>query len=338
MSATTFALLLLALGGAPAAAPALTTSPLSLPGGEGGIGFDDLLYSKALDKVLVPGGRSGRLDLVDPKTGQVESIEGFTSAASFGGGHGQGTTSADSGQGLVFASDRDRKVVQIVDLRLKKIAGSAELAGSPDYVRWVEPNGEVWVTEPNRKAIEYFKLSKEGDAPKLVRAGSIDVAGGPESLVVDAARGRAYTHTWRDATVAIDLKTHREVARWTNGCEGSRGVALDEARGLLFVGCEEGKAVALDVAHEGKRLGSAPAGKGVDIIAYNPQLRHLYVPGGDSATMTVLAVDPGGALRALGTVPTAADAHCVAVDALAHAYVCDPGKGRLLIFTDALGR
>ncbi|HYV49710.1 MAG TPA: hypothetical protein VFA20_32860 [Myxococcaceae bacterium] len=54
--------------------------------------------------------------------------------------------------------------------------------------------------------------------------------------------------------------------------------------------------------------------------------------------MTVLAVGPTGALRALATVPTAADAHCVAADPLGHAYVCDPAKGRLLIFTDALGR
>jgi len=62
------------------------------------------------------------------------------------------------------------------------------------------------------------------------------------------------------------------------------------------------------------------------------------VPGGDGGTMTVLAVGPTGALRALATVPTAADAHCVAADPLGHAYVCDPAKGRLLIFTDALGR
>jgi DNA-binding beta-propeller fold protein YncE len=317
-----------------AAAPAPALAPMPLPGGEGGIGFDDLLYSKALDKVLVPGGRSGRLDLVDPKTGRVDTVEGFTTSARFGGGHGQGTTSADSGRGLVFASDRDRRVVQLVDVNQKKIVGSADLAGGPDYVRWVEPTGEVWVTEPSHKAIEYFTLSSEGGAPKLVHAGSIDVKGGPESLVVDATRGRAYTHTWQDSTVAIDLKTHREVARWTNGCEGSRGIALDEARGLLFVGCEEGKAVALDVAHDGKRVGSAPAGKGVDIIAYSAQRQHLYVPGGDAATLTVIAVDPGGALRVLKTVPAAADAHCVAADPLGHAYVCDPSKGRLLVFTD----
>ena len=316
------------------AAPRVT--PLPLPGGEGGIGFDDLVYSQALDRILAPAGRTGRLDIIDPSTLKIEAIEGFTSTARFGGGHGQGTTSADSGAGLIFASDRDLRKVRLVDPRLKQIIGGVALRGSPDYVRWVEPNREVWVTEPDRKAIEYFKLETDG-TPRLVGAGSIEVKGGPESLVVDVSRGRAYTHTWRDETVAIDLKAHKEFARWHNGCGGSRGISLDEERGFLFVGCDEGKAVALDVAHDGKRVGVASTGKGVDIIAYNPRLQHLYVPGGDSGTMTVLAAGPGGALTVVDTVPTAADSHCVAADALGNAYVCDPGKGRLLVFRDKSG-
>ena len=47
--------------------------------------------------------------------------------------------------------------------------------------------------------------------------GAIDVAGGPESLVIDATTGRAYTHTWMDETVAVDIAKHKEVARWKNG-------------------------------------------------------------------------------------------------------------------------
>src|SRR5918996_5805656 len=118
-------LALLPIGCAAAAPPRMT--PVALPGGEGGIGFDDLVYSKALDRILVPGGRTGRLDLVDPKTLKVEAIEGFTSTERFRGGHGQGTTSADSGAGLLFASDRDRRTVTLVDPRQKKILGGVQL-------------------------------------------------------------------------------------------------------------------------------------------------------------------------------------------------------------------
>lgn len=303
---------------------------LVLPDGKDGIGFDDLRYSPELGRVLAPAGRTGKLDLIDPKTRAVESIAGFSADAKFGGGHGAGTTSADSGGGLVFASDRGRGEVAVIDPAAKKITGTVKLGGGPDYVRWVEPAKEVWVTEPGKKQIEYFAL----DHGKLVRKGAIAVPGGPESLAVDASRGRAYTHTWDDATVVIELARHREVARWKTGCKASRGIALDEPRGFLFVGCDEGKATALDVAHDGKLLGTAETGKGVDIIAYSPALAHLYVPGGDSATLTILGVSAAGKLDVLGSVAVAADSHCVAADDAGHAYVCDPKQGALLVVTD----
>jgi DNA-binding beta-propeller fold protein YncE len=303
---------------------------LALPGGEGGIGFDDLRFSPELHRVLAPAGRTGKLDLIDPKTQAIEAIDGFSSDAKYGGGHGEGTTSVDVGGGLLFATDRGRTEVAVIDPKARKIASTAKLGGGPDYVRWVEPSKEVWVTEPRKKQIEYFAVDKAA----LARRGAIDVPGGPESLVIDATRGRAYTHTWDDATVAIDLAKHAEVARWKNGCKGSRGIALDEKRGLLFVGCEEGKATTLDVAHGGKQLGAAETGKGVDIIAYDARLAHLYVPGGDSATLTILGVAASGKLDVLGAVATAEDAHCVAADDAGHAYVCDPKHGALLVVTD----
>jgi DNA-binding beta-propeller fold protein YncE len=304
---------------------------LAMPDGAAGIGFDDLGFSPTLHRVLAPGGRSGKLDLVDPKTQTIQSVSGFsTDADKFGGGHGEGTTSADVGGGQIFASDRSRGEVAVVDPKTMKITSSTKLAGGPDYVRWIEPTSEVWVTEPNKKQIEVFTLDKG----KLVHKSAIAIAGGPESLVVDATRGRAYTHTWEDATVAIDLAKHAEVTRWKNGCKGSRGIALDEKRALLFVGCDEGKATVLDLAHDGKLLGSATTGKGVDIIAYNAALAHLYVPGGDSASLTILGVGKDGKLSVLGSIATAEDSHCVAADDAAHAYVCDPKHGALLVVTD----
>jgi hypothetical protein len=332
MRVTRSTLLLVCIGAiAFADNPIAKPTKLALPGGDGGIGFDDLMFAPSLHRVLAPAGRTGKLDLIDPKTQKIEAVGGFsTDADKFAGGHGEGTTSADAGGGAIFASDRSRGEVEIVDPKTMKIAGNAKLAGGPDYVRWVEPTGEVWVTEPNKKQIELFSFDKG----KLTHKGAIDVPGGPESLVIDAARGRAYTHTWDDATVAIDLAKDKEVARWKNGCKGSRGIALDAQRALLFVGCEEGKATALDIAHDGKQVGSADTGKGVDIIAYNPTLAHLYVPGGDSATLAIVGVAAGGKLSVLGSVAVAADSHCVATDDAGHAYVCDPKQGALLVVTD----
>ncbi len=309
---------------------AVGPTPVELPQGDGGIGFDDLGYSAELGKVLAPAGRTGKLDLIDPKTLAVEAIAGFTDTAPGAKGHGQGSTSASFGSGYLFASDRGAGVVVSIDPKTKKAVSRVSLDSGPDYVRWVEPVKELWVTEPRKKQIEVFALTGN----QLSRRTAFTVADGPESLAIDATRGRAYTHTWHGETVAIELKTHKEVARWKNGCEGSRGIALDEAHGWLFVGCEEGKATALDVAHEGKRLGEVATGKGVDIIAYDAKRRHLYVPGGDSSKLSFVAVDEKGALKLLGEADTAEDASCVTSGPSGQVWVCDPKNGRLLLFSD----
>lgn len=64
------------------------------------------------------------------------------------------------------------------------------------------------------------------------------------------------------------------------------------------------------------------------------KLAHLYVPGGDSATLAILGVAGSGKLTKLGRVAVAADSHCVASDQLGRAYVCDPGHGAILIVVD----
>src|SRR5713226_1443518 len=150
-----YALLLLCLSML-AASAAITPTPLALPGGEGGIGFDDMGFAPSIHKVLVPAGRSGNLDLIDPDTKQVTAISGFSRRASFGGGHGQGVTSADEGRGLLFATDRDAKQLNVVDPKTQSVIARAPLASGPDYVRYVSTSGEVWVTEPSAARIEVF--------------------------------------------------------------------------------------------------------------------------------------------------------------------------------------
>jgi hypothetical protein len=305
-----------------------------IPGGTGGVGFDDLLFAPGLRKVLVPAGRTGNLDLVDPATREVTTIAGF-SAAEHAEGHSQGTTSASEGRGLLFASDRNEQKLVVVDPKKRATVASVKLAAKPDYVRWSESTSEVWVTEPGAKQIEVFSIPAKG-TPTPALAATIHVEGGPESIVIDARRGRAYTHLWKLSTVAVDLRAHAVVGTWKNGCEESRGIALDEERGLLFAGCDEGKATAMDLQQGGRVVSTLATGKGVDVIAYAPKLRHLYVPGEDSATMVVAGVAKDGKLSELATVPTAKGAHCVSEDDRGGVWVCDPQAGQLLHFQDAL--
>lgn len=307
--------------------------PLPLPDGKAGIGFDDLRYDAALGRLVIPAGRTGNVDLIDPQSLAITPIGGFSKIARYDAGHGQSVTSVDVGGGFLFATDRTARSLAVVDLKAGRIVARAALAGTPDYVRFVAATREVWVTEPGKHGIEVFSLGA-ATPPQPTHAAFIDTPGGPESLVVDGARGRAYTHKWKKETMAIDPKTRAVVATWPAGCGDPRGIALDERRGFLLIGCDDGTATVLDVAHGGKLLSTAKSGSGVDIIAYDAGRAHLYLPGDESATVAILGLSAAGALTVLGTAPTVKEAHCVTTDERGNAYVCDPQHGQLLVVHD----
>ena len=199
-------------------------------------------------------------------------------------------------------------------------------------MRFVPDTNEVWVTEPSAERIEVFILPDQG-TPFPTHSGFIAIPGGPESLAI--AHGQAFTHLWRGTTLAIDLRTRKIVGRWTNGCKGSRGIAVDEKRGFVFAGCDEGKVSVLDLK-SGKLLGEASSGAGVDVIAYDQKLAHVYLPGADSGTIAIVGISSSGAAMVLKTAETVEGAHCVTADDRDQVYVCDPAHGKILVFKDSL--
>src|SRR5215213_4741911 len=98
VAAFVIALTFIGWSGGQAALDTIEPTPVPLPGGSAGIGFDDLGYDAERDRVLVPAGRAGSLDLIDPTTLTITQISGFSAQENFGGGHGEGTTSVDSGR------------------------------------------------------------------------------------------------------------------------------------------------------------------------------------------------------------------------------------------------
>lgn len=321
-----------------AAAPALAAkparvTPVPLPSGTIGAGFDDINFAPAFQKALIPSGRTGKLYLLDPATGAMEAVDGFGTEP-WEGGRGGGTTSADAGAGYVFAIDRSTRTLDAVDPYARKIVFTVSLAGGPDIVRYVPPTGEVWVTEPHDNRIEVFTFSGSGSTPFHHVADIAVPEDAPEALQVDATRHRLYTNQESGTTFAIDLSTRQIVASWPLGC-GPSGLALDEAEGFLFVACEEsGQVIVLDVAHDGKELGRITVGKGIDLFAYSPSLHHLYVPGSDSKTLSIVGVSAKGKLKLLETFPTAPRAHSATTDDHGHVWVSDPTHGQLLLIKD----
>jgi DNA-binding beta-propeller fold protein YncE len=295
---------------------------IAVPGAGGeGVGFDDMRFSPTLG-VIVPGARTGHIDLIDPETLAIHTVGTFSMSPRYTGGHDVGVTTADDTGTWLVAQDRDTQALYVVDPQTGAIATQASLADAADYVRWVAGANEVWVTENG--TIEVFQLADAG--PTLTKLTDIAVPGGPESLVIDPDHGRAYTNAFGTGTFAIDVATHAIAATWANTCDTSSGIALDPALGLLFSQCTEGKIVAIRT-DTGAITGSAWPSDHVDVIAYSPSYRHLYLPSGIDSHVAIVGVSSTGALGTLGSVGGALLGFCATTDDRGRIFLCDPRHG-----------
>lgn len=302
---------------------------VALPGADGeGIGFDDMQWSAA-HGVIVPAGRTGRVDLLDPDTLAPRALGRFSTSPTYDGGHDFGATSADDAGAALIVIDRTVQAVYAIDPDTGATIAQAPLAHGPDYVRWVAGAREVWVTEPDAAAIEVFRL----DGAALTKVTDVATPGGPESLVIDGAHDRAYTNSFGAETLAIDLAAHAVVATWPNTCDTSSGLAIDPALGLVLSQCTEGKLVALRT-DTGRVTGSVWPSDHVDVIAYSPSLRHAYLPSGIDSHVAIVGVSSDGRLATLGAVDGALLGFCATTDDRGRIYVCDPRHGGVLARDD----
>jgi DNA-binding beta-propeller fold protein YncE len=288
-----------------------------------GVGFDDMRFSPALG-VIVPGARTGHIDLIDPETLAVRAVGSFSASPNYTGGHDVGVTTADDTGRWLVAQDRDTQTLYVVDPASGAFVAEAPLAHPSDYVRWVAGANEVWVTNTDAGSIEVFALAAPG--PTLTKLTEIAVPGGPESLVIDPPHGRAYTNAFGTGTFAIDIASHAVAATWANTCDTSSGIALDPALGLLFSQCTEGKIVAIRT-DTGAVTGSAWPSDHVDVITYSPSLRHLYLPSGIDSHVAIVGVSSSGELATLGSVGGALLGFCATTDDHGRIFLCDPRHG-----------
>lgn len=343
----------------------LPTSIVELPFGQTQVSFNEIIYDSRLQRIIVPAAETGALAIIDPATQDItQVIQGFTGRADNSGESAIGATSAAVAKGMIFVPDQAARKINIVDPESGQIVGSTETEAPPHDIRFVSATNEIWVTEPDKQQIEVFKITAN-QPPNLEKADPIQVPDGPEGLLIDRMRGLAYTNRPdAGATAVIQVITHGVLFNWGNGCSKARGMAIDENEGYLFVACNEGKVVMMDIEKSGAQITSQNYGGDLDFLAYNPQKKHLYLPSGASAIVAIFAIvdsstlptataDPEAtptvsgdiastlvppsrfALKRLGTADTALKASCITVDDQNNIWVCDRNKGRLFLIHDS---
>ncbi len=312
----------------------LTGKPLPLPGASGPAFLDYLVYEHAHERVWVPVGSTGSVDVLDIANQTFSRIDGFKTAEREMRGKKRtlGPSAATVGDGFVYVGNRASNEVCPVDVNTLKPGKCLKLATGTDGVAYVAAVKEVWVTTPKDQTLTVLDASKP---PTLALKTTVKTDGAPEGYAVDEAHGLFFTNLEdKGGTVVVDVKTHKVKATWNPGCgaDGPRGIAFDATHDFAFVACTDHVQV-LDGAHDGAPLGRLDAGAGVDNIDYVDG--RLYVAASKGSTLTVASIDDKGQLTVVATGDSSEGARNAVADANGNAYVADSLGGRLLVFAAA---
>jgi DNA-binding beta-propeller fold protein YncE len=280
-----------------------TIRTLALPDhGQGNITMDYIAYDPNTGYVWVPAINVGSVDVVDTSNGAVREISGFTTneVEVRGRKRVQGPSGVSIGEGVVYIGDRADSSVCAIDERTLARKTCGHIDSTPDGVVYVAPTKEVWVTAPRDNSVRIL------DSQTLSQKEKLTFEGRPEGYAVDAKRGRFYmNYEDKDLTTAIDLRTHKTVAKWQSSCgeDGPHGLSVDQNAGFLFVACST-RAEVLDAGHNGEQLSSINTGDGVDDLNYSTATHTLYVGAAKEGRLTVARVDAAGKLSIIAQVPT----------------------------------
>ena len=301
-------------------------SAIALPGGPP-VGMDYLAYDPDTAQLFVPASNTGKLDVVDTRTGKVTAMDGWATAKR--GDRTAGITAATVGAGYVYVGNRADSSICAVEIKSMAKKGCVTLPGSPDGVFYVAPTHEVWVTTPDKKSLQILGV-QDPAAPKLT--GTITLDGEPEGYAVDEKRGIVFTNLEdKNKTLVIDAKSRKVTDSWATGCgeKGPRGLAVDTESMHLFVACAMEGVRSLDA--KGKIVGQVETGAGVDNIDWQASKKLLYVASRDEGKLTVVQAGADGSLKAVSTAPTFKGGRTVMIDGAGNAYIPDSKGGRLVV-------
>jgi DNA-binding beta-propeller fold protein YncE len=257
----------------------------------------------------------------------VTSMDGWATAKR--GERTAGITAATVGNGYVYVGNRADLSICAVEIKSMAKKGCATLPSSPDGVFYVAPTHEVWVTTPDKRALQILSV-QDPAAPKL--SGAITLEGEPEGYAVDEKRGIVFTNLEdKNKTLVIDAKTRKVTDTWTTGCgaKGPRGLAVDTESMHLFVACAVEGLRSLDA--KGKIVAQLETGAGVDNIDWQPAKKLVYVASREEGKLTVVQAGADGSLKQVSSAKTFKGGRTVMIDGAGNAYIPDSRGGRLFV-------
>jgi len=323
--------------------PKLIVKPLTLPGANGLVMLDYVAFDRMSQRLWVPAGNTGTVDVIDSRTDRIRQVEGFpvTQVELRGKPRPIGPSSVAIGNGMVYIGNRaDSKICVINAHTLKRgdciefAPSSAGMAAAPDGLIYIAATREVWATSgappigipAADRSIRILSAAQPG---RLTSVGKVPLPGSAEGYAIDNTHGMFYTNLEESGqTLAIDVRKRKVISTWRS-CDGPSGIAVDNKRKFAFVACGD-HVMVLDTAHDGQVLGNVPAGDGIDNIDFNQESGLLYVAAAEAAQLTIAKFDGRGKPSVVAQIPTVKGARSVVGGANGSAYLIDPLGGRIL--------
>jgi YVTN family beta-propeller protein len=177
-----------------------------------------------------------------------------------------------------------------------KVLGTVPVNGAPDAIGYDPLDDAVLATSSGAKELTII------DRTTRKVTATVKLPGSPELLTVDPKAGVAYVAINDKDEVAAVTVASKQITE-LRGCDikAPTGVALDD-QGHLFV-ADRGLVSVIDILID-KCLGSVDIGNGVDQIAVNPRVHHLYTANGGSRNLSVIDTTSFKPLGAVGTGPS----------------------------------
>jgi len=213
--------------------------------------------------------------------------------------------------GRVYATATGTNEVVAIDEATNRIIARMPDGTYPDGLAYDPVTDMVFVSDEAGGTDAVIDVS----ANRVVRR--IDLGGEAGNTQYDPVSHHIFVAVQtRNDLAEIDPRSGRIVARYgLPGCRHDHGLAIDGARRMAFIACDENAALLVFDLTAKRVVDTQTVGPDPDVLALDPGLRRVYVAA-ESGIVTVFAERTQGVQR-LGEIQ-AGHAHVVAVDPTDH--------------------
>ena len=242
-----------------------------------GTAFDHGAFEPESRRVFIAHMARDRLEVVDANTNRhIATLDGFPEAAG-----------VVAGEGCVLVTNRGNAGLAWVDAHTLETRSVLNTGPRPNGVAFVSPLHVAVVAcigdETHKPKLQVLGL--EGD-----RQWSIDLPGRPRWCVIDAKAERVFLAIREPSMVlAARLPDLTAVQHWSLPSGGAHGMDIDHSAGLLYVACDGGSLVEVDI-QSGQMRREWPLAGVPDATFFNPKSRLVHVAIGEPGL--IQSIDP----------------------------------------------